>query len=194
MYSTRQDSTVGREVAQLVEHQTGTLPTKVRFPGAARDISPRVNFQCRLSNGVRKAPCAIARIHICAHVKDPSVHVRVRWIMETLKHPACTVGWVAQLCRSWLSPGKVTRISYGRKPTGQFSNQKCICTTTVIRSKTSQWDCNYGRRGLELRWEPSIETGQTMCHETVATIIRFETTVHSQLFQCPQETCHTACC
>ena len=30
----------GRDVAQLVEHQTGTLPTQVQFPGAARDFSP----------------------------------------------------------------------------------------------------------------------------------------------------------
>ena len=36
-------------------------------------------------------PCAIACIYICAHVKDPVVHVRVWWIMETLKHPACTI-------------------------------------------------------------------------------------------------------
>ena len=36
--------------------------------------------------------------------------------METLKHPACTLGWVARLCRSWLSPGKATRISHGRNP------------------------------------------------------------------------------
>ena len=35
------------------------------------------------------------RLHI--HAKDPVVHVRVWWIMETLKHPACTVGWVARL-------------------------------------------------------------------------------------------------
>ena len=113
------------EVAQLVEHRTGTLPTQVRFPGAAKDFSPRVNFQCRLSYRVRTPPCAIAGISICAHVKDPVVHVRVRWticahvkdpavqvrvrwIMETLKHPACTVGWIARLCRRWLSPGKAT--------------------------------------------------------------------------------------
>ena len=41
--------------------------------------------------------------------------------METLKHPACTVGWViwvARLCRSCLSPGKATRISHGRNPNG----------------------------------------------------------------------------
>ena len=51
-------------------------------------------------------PCAIACIYICAYVKDPVVHVRVQWIMETLKHPACTVSRVARLCRSWLSPGE----------------------------------------------------------------------------------------
>ena len=59
--------------------------------------------------------CAIACINICVHVKDPVFHVRVLWIMETLKKkkPACTVGWVARLCPSWLSPGKATRISHG---------------------------------------------------------------------------------
>ena len=36
--------------------------------------------------------------------------------METLKHPACTVGWVARLCRSWLFPGKATRIFPGSNP------------------------------------------------------------------------------
>ena len=97
----------GGDVAQLVEHRTVTPLTQVRFPGAAKDFLPRVNFQCRLSYGVRRPPCAIACIYICAHVKDPVVPVRVRWAIETLKHPACTVGWVARLCRSWLSPGKV---------------------------------------------------------------------------------------
>ena len=36
----------GGDVAQLVEHRTGTPPTQVRFPGAKRDFSPTVNFQC----------------------------------------------------------------------------------------------------------------------------------------------------
>ena len=32
--------------------------------------------------GVRTPPCAIACIiNICAHIKDPVVHVRVRWVM-----------------------------------------------------------------------------------------------------------------
>ena len=72
-----------------LEHQTGTLLTQVRFLGAARDFSPRVNFQCRLSYGVRTPLCAIACTNICAHVKDPVVHARIRWIRETLKHQAC---------------------------------------------------------------------------------------------------------
>ena len=59
------------DVAQLVEHRTGTSPTQVRFPDVTRDFSPRVNFQCRLSYGVRTSPCAIACIYICVHVKDP---------------------------------------------------------------------------------------------------------------------------
>ena len=69
-------------------------------------------------HGVRTPPCAITCIYICAHVKDPVVHVRVGWIMETLKHPAYSVGWVARLCRSWLSPGKASRNSHGRSPIG----------------------------------------------------------------------------
>ena len=46
----------------------------------------RGNFQCRLSYGVRTPPCSIACIHICAHVKDPVVGVRVRWIKEILNN------------------------------------------------------------------------------------------------------------
>ena len=83
------------DVAHLVEHRTGMLPMQVRFPGAAKDFSPRVNFQCRLSYGVHTPLCAVACINISAHIKDCKVYVRLWWIMETLKHPACTVGWVA---------------------------------------------------------------------------------------------------
>ena len=79
---------------------------------------PRVNIQCRLSHGVRTPLCAIVCIKICAHVKDPVVQIRVRWTMETFAYSAGTVGWVARLRRSWLSPGKATRISQGRTPNG----------------------------------------------------------------------------
>ena len=110
----------GGDVAQLVEHRTGTLPTQVRFPSVAREFSTRVNFQCRLSYGVRTPPCAIACIYIHAHDKKPVVRVRVRWIIETLKHPACTVSWVARLCLSWLSRGRQPEFPVGEIPLGQW--------------------------------------------------------------------------
>ena len=87
---------VGMYVAQLVEGETSTLLRQVWFPGVARDFSVRVNFCCSLSYGVQTSLCVIAYIDIWPHVKDSVVHVRVWWIMETVKHPACTVGWVAQ--------------------------------------------------------------------------------------------------
>ena len=98
------------------------LLAQVRFPGAAREFSFRVNFQCRLTCGVCTPQCAIACIKICAHVKDPLVHVRILWIMETLKQSACSVGLVAGLCCSWLSLGKAAWIFCGKIPMGQNSS------------------------------------------------------------------------
>ena len=101
--------------------------TQVRFPGAARDFFflPESTFSAdSLSYGVRTPPCAIACINICAHVRDLVVHVRVRWIMEIPQHPACTVGWVARLCRNWRCPGKAARISRGRNPNGRVQSLK----------------------------------------------------------------------
>ena len=114
----------------MVEHRTGTPLTQVPFPGVARDFSPRVNSQCRLYYGLHTSSCAIPYINTCAHVKNPAVHVKIQWIMETLKHLVYTIGWVTQLCQSWLSPGKATQISNGKK--SQWDNtvvkqqqQKC---------------------------------------------------------------------
>ena len=114
-------SSAGGNVARLVQPWTVTPLTQVQFPGAAREFFSRVNFQCRLSDVVRALSCAIACINICADSKDPVVHVRVRWIMETLKHAARTVGWVARLRRRWLSPWKSTLIFHGRNPVGRYS-------------------------------------------------------------------------
>ena len=66
---------VGRP--QLEEHQTGSPLAHVCFPSAARDFSPRFNFQRRLSYSVCTPLCAIACINIWVHVKDPVVHIRV---------------------------------------------------------------------------------------------------------------------
>ena len=75
-FHTKQETWFGGGVAQLVKRRTGTPLTQVRFPGAARDLCPRVNFQCKLCYGVRTPTCAIACVNICAHVKDPVVHVK----------------------------------------------------------------------------------------------------------------------
>ena len=109
---------------------------QVRFPGASMDFSPRVNLQCRLSYSVRAPPCAMAWINICAHVKDPVVHVRVRWIMATLTNPACTVGWVARLCRSWLSLGKQPKFPLGEIRVGLYG-----CKTKQNTRKRQNKSC-----------------------------------------------------
>ena len=93
-----------RDVAKLVEHWTGMSLTQVWFPAAARDLSPGVSFQCTLSYGVCTPPCAVACINICVRVKDPVVHVRIRWITETLKH----IGWVGRLCLGEIPLGQYT--------------------------------------------------------------------------------------
>ena len=72
---------------------------------------PRVKIMCRPYTPKKsigcdykpKSPNPLLYTHAKrsrTHVKNPVVHVRVRWIKETIKHPACTLGWVAQLCRS----------------------------------------------------------------------------------------------
>ena len=111
-----------RDVARLVERRTGTLPTQVRLSGAARDFSPRVNFQCRLSYDVRTPLCAVACIYICAHVKDPVVHVRVRWMKETLKTPSMHRRLGSATLSQLAFPGKATRISHGRNTSGTTNN------------------------------------------------------------------------
>ena len=109
------------DVAQLVEHQTGMPLTQVRFPDAARVFSARVNFQCRLSYGVHTPLCAVTCINTCAHLKDPGVHVRVWWIIETLKHPACIIGWVARLSQLAFPEEKPPKFPMGEIPLGQYS-------------------------------------------------------------------------
>ena len=45
--------------------------------------------------------------------------------MEAVKHPACTVGWVARLIAAAFPRGKATWISHGRnlKGTTQLKNE-----------------------------------------------------------------------
>ena len=71
----QQRYTTGGRDSSVIERPTeeqGAILMPVRVPAAARDFSPRVNFQCRLSYGVRKVLCAIACINILHTVKIPS--------------------------------------------------------------------------------------------------------------------------
>ena len=70
----------GDGVVQLVDHRT-------------QDAKDRgSNPMCWLGVGVPN-PCVYTRAQewSCTHIKDPVVYVRVRWITETQKDPACTL-------------------------------------------------------------------------------------------------------
>ena len=112
-------SSVGGDVAQLVRasdhHATDAGSIPLSSKGFFSQSQPSVKTLSHVPVHPRVQSHALT---LCMLVRDPVGHVRVRWIMETLKYQACTVGWVARLCCSWLSPGKATWISNGRNPTG----------------------------------------------------------------------------
>ena len=116
----------------------GPARCRCRFDSPVRQgiFLPESTFSAD-SYGVRTPPCAIACTYICAHVKDPVVHVKVRWIMETLKHPACTVGWVARLSQLAFPWGKQPAFPMGEIPLGQYTN---TTTTTTNNNKNMRDD------------------------------------------------------
>ena len=123
----------GGDVAQLVEQRSGTLPTLVRFPGAARlFFSRRVDFQCRLFYGVRTPPtpsvCNRPCIYICPYVKDPVVYVRVRWIMETLKTPSL---------HRRLGSATLSQLAFPGEGNPNFPWEKSHWDNTVFKSKVN---------------------------------------------------------
>ena len=81
-----------------------------------------------------EVPCVYAckKITKKEHVNDTIVHIRFQLIMETLKHPACTVCQLARLCRSWLSKGIATRICHGGNPYGPKQLLKTNCKHLCI--------------------------------------------------------------
>ena len=115
-------------VGRATDRHAGSIPRC----GKGFFFLPESTFSADSLYGVHTPPCAITCIYICAHVKDPVVHVRVRWIMETLNYPACTVAWVARPCRSWLSPAKETRISQ------RAGNEESHWDNTVVKSKSKK--------------------------------------------------------
>ena len=79
--------------------------------------------------------CAIACINICAHVQDPVVHVRVQWMMETLKHPACTVDWVHNSVTAGFPWEMQPEFPMGEITMGQYSCKKNYNKKTSTKHK-----------------------------------------------------------
>ena len=105
---------------QLVERRTAAPLAQVRFPGGAKDSSllaesPFTADSFTLSVHPRVQSHAFTSVRSLKILSSMSEFggLRKYWTIQ-----ACIVGWVARLCRSWLSPGKATRISDGRNPTG----------------------------------------------------------------------------
>ena len=69
---------------------------------------------------VRLLLALLAGIDIGEHGQGPSVHVRVRWIMETLKHPVCPVE-KCDCVVAGFPQEKEPEIPLGEIPTGQYS-------------------------------------------------------------------------
>ena len=108
------------DVTQLVERWIGTPLTQVRFLRYGKGFfSQSQLYSADSLMCVRTLPCAVAWINICAHVKDPVVHVRFLWIMETLKHPTCTARGIPR------GKGKATRMSHWKNK----------CDNTVVERK-----------------------------------------------------------
>ena len=117
-----------RDVAQLIEYRTGTLPTQVRFPGAARDFLPESTFGADSLTVSVHPQCAIACIYTCAPVKVPVVHARVRWIMETLKKTQKNMH-----CR--LSSATLSQLAFPREANPNFPWEKSHRDDTVVKKK-----------------------------------------------------------
>ena len=81
----------GWDVAQLVRASDRHAADAGSIPRCGKEFFSQSTFSADSLTCVRTPTCAITCTNICAHIKDPVVRVRVQWIMETLKHPACTV-------------------------------------------------------------------------------------------------------
>ena len=105
---------------QLIWQSIGPARRRRRFDSPARQgtFLPEATFSRDSLTVSVHPPCAIARICICAHVQGSVVHVRVRWIMETLKTPSMRPSLGSTTLLRLAFPGKATRISHGKNPIG----------------------------------------------------------------------------
>ena len=71
--STLSGESKGGDVAQLVEYRTGTLPTQVRFPGAARHFFSQSPLSVQTALRCPYTPvCNRMHLHLCARYRSRS--------------------------------------------------------------------------------------------------------------------------
>ena len=76
--------------SHFAEHHTSMLQEQVQFLHVVRNFSQSQLSAHTLVQWVYTPKrSAVTCSNICVHVKDPTVHVRVQWNMETQEHPAC---------------------------------------------------------------------------------------------------------
>ena len=85
---------VGGDVAQLLEHRTGTPLVQVQFPGAARDFFPQSQLSAQTLSWCPYSPvCSCMHENLCARERSCSVcHSSMDY--ETPKQPLFNAGWV----------------------------------------------------------------------------------------------------
>ena len=115
----------GGDVAQLVEHRTGTPPTQVRFPGAARDFPPRVNFS---------ADCHTVFVH-------PRVQSHAFTYVRTLKILSPGQSLVdygntkTPSMHSRLGSATLSQLAFPRESNLNFPWEKSHLDNTVVKKK-----------------------------------------------------------
>ena len=122
--STLSGESKGWDVAQLVEYRTGTLPTQVRFPGAARHFFSRSPLSVQTALRCLYTPvCNRMHLHLCARYRSRSP-CQSSVDYGNTKTPSMHRRLGSATPYRWLSPGKATRISRRRIPKGTIQLKK----------------------------------------------------------------------
>ena len=116
-------------VGDEIMPQTIRKLRQVWFSGAAKDFSPRVNFQCRLSYSVYTSQRETARINICAQVKDLVLHVMSSADYGNTKTPS-THRRLGSTTLSQLAFSRESNLNFQREPSG---------TNTCGKKKSLHW-------------------------------------------------------
>ena len=110
------------DVAQLVRAWDRHAADAGSIPRCGKGFFSQSQLSLQTFLRCPHTPCAIACINICVHGKDPVVHVRVRWIKETLKTSSMHRGLgIATLSQLALPMESNPNFAMREIPSGQHS-------------------------------------------------------------------------